>query len=178
MSVEELFGPDETDSENDEEDDNDVPSEHDDDSDFGDEAPPPAAPAQDDPAQEAQQAPSHQNNVEEDGHINAEGVDYRQPRPPFNGCAWSGVRNAFLRTDTLNTSRPRGSRPQGYIWVIISINGYRRTLAQTLADEIRLTAQMALRQRPQGTSTETALRPGRLEQLAAGNGLVHRCARS
>ena len=72
MSVEELFGPDETDSEKDEEDDNDVPSEHDDDSDLGDEVPPPAAPAQDDPAQEAQQAPSHQNNAEEDGHINAE----------------------------------------------------------------------------------------------------------
>ena len=44
MSVEELFGPDETDSEKDEEDDNDVPSEHDDDSDLGDEVPPPAAP--------------------------------------------------------------------------------------------------------------------------------------
>ena len=41
----------------------------------------------------------------------------------------------------------------------MSINGFRRTLAQTLADEARLTAQMAQRQRPQGTSTEALFGP-------------------
>ena len=43
--------------------------------------------------------------------------------------------------------------------LVVSINGFRRTLAQTLADEVRLTAQMAQRQRPQGTSTETLFGP-------------------
>ena len=152
MSVEELFGPDETNSENDEEDNNDVPSEHDDDSDFEGQEPP-TAPARDDqrPAQEDQEAPFNTNNVEEDGHVNADGVDYRQPRAPFYGCAWCGTKNAFIRTDEQNTSKPQDSRPQGYIWVA-SIIGFCRTLAQTLADEVRLTAQMAQRQRPQGTS--------------------------
>ena len=86
MSVEDLFGPDETDSEADDEDENDVPSQRDNGSNFEDEEPP-TAPAGSDPAPKPQQAPSNQNNAEEDGHINAEGVDYRQPRPPFNSCA-------------------------------------------------------------------------------------------
>ena len=159
MSVEELFGPDEADSENGEENDNDVPSEHDDDSEFEGQEPP-TAPARDDqrPAQEDQEAPFNTNNVEEDGHVNADGVDYRQPRAPFTGCAWCGTKNAFIRTDEQNTPKPRDSRPQGYIWVA-SINGFRRTLAQTLAEEVRLIAQMAQRQQPQGTSTETLFGP-------------------
>ena len=147
MSFEDVFGPGETDSEADDEDENDVPSEHDDDPDFED-GQPPTSPAGSDHAPQPEQAPTIENNAEEDGHINAEGADYRQPRAPFNGCAWSGVRNAFIRTDELNTSRPRGSRPQGYIWVV-SINGFRGTLTQTLADEARLTAQLAQQQRPQ-----------------------------
>ena len=157
MSFEDVFGPDETDSEADDEDENDVPSQRDDDSDIED-GEPPTSPAGSDHAPQPQQAPTNESNVEEDGHINAEGVGYRQPRPPFNGCAWSGVRNAFIRTDALNTPRPRGSRPQGYIWVI-SIGGFRRMLAQTLADEARLTAQLAQRQRPQGTTTELLFGP-------------------
>jgi hypothetical protein len=157
MSIEELFGPEETDSENDDEDEIDVPSDRDEDSDFED-GQPRTSPAGSDHEPEPDQTPTNENNVEEDGHINAEGVDYRQPRPPFLGCAWNGVRNAFIRTDELNTTRPRGSRPQGYIWVV-SINGYRRTLAQTLADETRLTAQLAQRQRPQGNTMETLFGP-------------------
>ena len=119
MSFEDVFGPDEADSEADDEDENDVPARRDDDSDFED-GEPPTSPAGRDhaPQPQPQQAPTNENNVEEDGHINAEGADYRQPRPPFSGCAWSGVRNAFIRTDELNTPKPRGSRPQGYIWVI------------------------------------------------------------
>ena len=114
MSVEDVFGPDETDSENDDEDEIDVPSENDNDSDFED-GQPPTSPAGSDHEPQPEQTPTNENNAEEDGHINAEGVDYRQPRAPFLGCAWSGVRNAFIRTDELNTTRPRGSRPQGYI---------------------------------------------------------------
>ena len=119
---------------------------------------PPTAPAGDDPAPQPQQAPSNQNNAEEDGHINAEGVDYRQPHPPFNGCAWSDVRNAFIRTDEQNTSKPRGSRPQGYTWAV-SIGDFRRTHTKTLADEARLTAQLAQRQRPQGFTTKNLFGP-------------------
>lgn len=82
MSVQSVLGPDETDSEDDEDDEvgDDARSQHDGDSDF-EGAEPPAAPAQDDesPAQEAEEAPSNTNNVEEDGHINAGGTDYRQP---------------------------------------------------------------------------------------------------
>ena len=134
MSVEELFGEDEADSEADEEDENDVPSEHDDDSDFEGGEPSPA-PARDDPAPEPQQAPSHQNNVEEDGHTKAEGADYRQPRPSFSGCAWSGTRNVFIRTDEENTPKPRGSRPQGYTW-LVSIGDFRRIYPGPVLDKV------------------------------------------
>ena len=157
MSIESLFGPEETDSEADDEDENNVPSERDSDSDFED-GKPRTSPAGSDHDPQPDEPPTNENNAEEDGHINAENVDYRQPRAPFAGCSWSGVKNAFIRTDELNVTRPRGSRPQGYIWVV-SINGYRRTLAQTLADETRLTAQLAQRQRPQGTGTGTLFGP-------------------
>ena len=64
---------------------------------------------------------------EEDGHPNVEGVLYVQPKAPFVGTYWSPVANAFLRIDRDNTSKPRGGRPQGYVFVC-SINGFRRTL--------------------------------------------------
>ena len=48
MSIEELFGPDETDSENDDEDEIDVRSENDDDSDFEDGQPPTSPAGSDD----------------------------------------------------------------------------------------------------------------------------------
>ena len=121
MSIESLFGPGETDSEADDEDENDVPSERDSDSDYED-GQPRTSPAGSDHDPQTDEPPTNENNVEEDGHMNAENVDYRQPRPPFAGCYWSGVKNAFIRTDELNVTRPRGSRPQGYIWVV-SING-------------------------------------------------------
>ena len=41
----------------------------------------------------------------------------------------------------------------------MSINGFRRTLAQALADEARLTAQLAQCQRPQGTTAELLFGP-------------------
>ena len=97
-SFEDVFGPDETDSGADDEDENDVPARRDDDPDFED-GEPPTSPAGRDHAPQPEQPPTNENNAEENGHINAEGVDYRQPRPPFNGFAWSGVRNAFIRTD-------------------------------------------------------------------------------
>ena len=69
MSIEELFGPDEADSEADDEVENDVTSEHDDDSDFED-GQPPTSPAGSDHAPQPEQAPTNENNAEEDGHIN------------------------------------------------------------------------------------------------------------
>ena len=41
-----------------------------------------------------------------------------------------------------------GGRPQGYIWALPSINGFRRTLAQTLPDEQRLAEQLRDAQQP------------------------------
>ena len=90
---------------------------------------------------------------EEDGHQNAEGKEYREPRTAFVGTRWNGIKNAYIRIDERNTDRPRGSRPLGYIWVP-SINGYRRVLSQTLADEERLNLQARNRQRPSGERLE------------------------
>ena len=85
---------------------------------------------------------------EEDGHPNVEGVQYVQPKAPFVGTYWSPLENAFLRVDRDNTSKPRGGRPQGYVFVC-SINGFCRTLAQTLLNEQRIIAQDARnRQQP------------------------------
>jgi hypothetical protein len=84
---------------------------------------------------------------EEDGHPNVEGVPYVQPKAPFVGTHWSPLENAFLRIDGDNTPRPRGGRPQGYVFVF-SINGFRRTLAQTLLDEQRIAQDARNRQQP------------------------------
>ena len=46
---------------------------------------------------------------EEDGHQNAEGIDYRAPRSTvFVGTRWNGIKNAYIRIDERNTDRPRG----------------------------------------------------------------------
>ena len=177
MSIEELFGPDETDSEKDEEDDNDVPSKHDDDSDIEGQEPP-TAPARDDqrPAQENQEAPFNTNNVEEDGHVNADGVDYRQPRAPFNGCVWCGTNNAFIRTDEQNTSKLRdGLKTAG-----LHLGGEHQWLPQDARADARGRGPFDCSNGSAPTASRhldrDALRPGRAEQLALGNGLVHRCA--
>ena len=94
----------------------------------------------DEPAPEAVPA-------EPDGHVNADGVLYREPRRPFTGTLWDALRNAFIRIDVDNRRLPTGGRPQGYIWVP-SINGFRRTLAQTLLDEQRLAEQLRNAQQP------------------------------
>ena len=75
--------------------------------------------------------------AEPGGHVNADGILYREPRRPFMGTLWDALRNAFIRIDVDNRRLPTGGRPQGYIWVP-SINGFRRTLARTLLDEQRL----------------------------------------
>ena len=36
---------------------------------------------------------------EEDGHENAEGLNYQQPRAPFAGTIWNGLQNGFPRID-------------------------------------------------------------------------------
>jgi len=77
---------------------------------------------------------------EEDGHENAEGLNYQQPRAPFAGTIWNGLQNGFPRLDQENLQRPRGTTPHGYVWSL-RINGWRRTLTQTLADEARLAEQ-------------------------------------
>jgi hypothetical protein len=84
---------------------------------------------------------------EEDGHPNLDGVSYVQPKAPFVGTYWSPLENAFLRIDRANTPRPRGGRPQGYVFVF-SISGFRRTLAQTLLDEQRIAQDARNRQQP------------------------------
>ena len=81
---------------------------------------------------------------EADGHVNAEGIIYQQPRAPFAGTIWNGLQNGFPRIDQENRQRPRGTQPHGYVWSL-RINGWRRTLAQTLADETRLAEQARTR---------------------------------
>jgi hypothetical protein len=85
--------------------------------------------------------------VEPDGHVNADGILYREPRRPFTGTLWDALRNAFIRIGVGNRRLPTGGRHQGYIWVP-SINGFRRTLAQTLLDEQRLAEQLRNAQQP------------------------------
>ena len=121
-----LFGSDDEDDEGDEnaEDDQDQGVGHD----GGGQADPP-------PAELA---------AEEKGHVNAEGTNYQQPRAPFAGTLWCGKENGFPRTDQENLRRPAGTRPHGYVWST-RINGWRRTLAQTPADEARLTEQARTR---------------------------------
>ena len=72
-----------------------------------------------------------------DGHTNEDQVDYTQPKPPFAGTIWNGLLNGFPRVVQTDTSAPRGQRPTGYVWSV-AINGWRRTLAQTLLDEQRI----------------------------------------
>ena len=81
---------------------------------------------------------------EEEGHVNAEGLNYQQPRAPFAGTIWAGLLNGFPRIDQENLRRPAGTRPHGCVWST-RIIGWRRTLAQTLADEARLTEQARTR---------------------------------
>ena len=45
---------------------------------------------------------------EEDGHVNAEGLIYQQPRAPFAGTIWNGTLNGFPRIDQENLRRPSG----------------------------------------------------------------------
>ena len=53
---------------------------------------------------------------EEEGHVNAEGLIYQQPRAPFAGTIWCGKENGFPRIDQENHRRPSGQRPNGYVW--------------------------------------------------------------
>ena len=109
------------------------------------------------PASESKEPEPDDVHGEEDGHQNAEGVDYREPRSTaLIGTRWNGIKNAYIRIGICSTDRPRGSRPLGYIWVP-SINGYRRVLSQALADEERPNLQAKNRQRPAGERLETLL---------------------
>ena len=81
---------------------------------------------------------------EEDGYVSPEGLVYQQPRAPFVGTSWAGKENGFPRIDQENLRRPTGQRPHGYVWST-RINGWHRTLAQTLADEARLAEQARTR---------------------------------
>ena len=40
--------------------------------------------------------------AEPDGHVNADGILYREPRRPFTGTLWDALRNAFIRIDVDN----------------------------------------------------------------------------
>ena len=108
------------------------------------------------PASESKEPEPDDVHGEEDGHQNAEGVDYCEPRSTaFIGTRWNGIKKAYIRIDERNTNRPRGSRPLGYIWVP-SINSYHRVLSlETLADEERLDLQAKNCQQPAGERLET-----------------------
>ena len=75
-----------------------------------------------------------------DGHTNADQIEYTAPKAPFLGTIWNGLLNGFPRVNQNDTSAPRGQRPTGYVWSV-AINGWRRTLAQTLLDEQRIAEQ-------------------------------------
>ena len=53
--------------------------------------------------------------VEPGGHVNADGILYREPRHPFTGTLWHALLNAFIRIGVGNRRLPTGGRPQGYI---------------------------------------------------------------
>ena len=52
---------------------------------------------------------------EEEGYVNAEGLNYQQPRAPFAGTIWNGLVNGFPRIDQENHRRPTGNRPNGCV---------------------------------------------------------------
>ena len=114
---------------------------------------------------------------EEDGHPNVEGVLYVQPKAPFVGTYWSPVANAFLRIDRDNTSKPRGGRPQGYVFVC-SINGFRRTSSSNAA---RRAAHRARCSEPSATSSARTSSSyfwcGSSERYSARNLVVHQRVR-
>ena len=97
--------------------------------------------------EDAEPAPVEDAAREPDGHVNPDGILYREPQKPFTGTQRNALMNAYIRIDVDNRRNPTGGRPQGHIWVP-SINGFRRTLAQTLIDEQRLAEQLRDAQRP------------------------------
>ena len=71
-----------------------------------------------------------------DGYVPPAGTRLKEPRgrkAPVR-TAWDELRNGYIRTDPNETGRPRGTAPSGYVFVE-SINGFRRTWAQTQRDE-------------------------------------------
>ena len=83
----------------------------------------------------------------EDGFVGPPGLVYAQPRTPYAGTIWRGDKNMFERINRDDVSKPKGTRPAGYIWNE-ELLGWRRTEAQTMVDEARLAAQAQARQQP------------------------------
>ena len=63
----------------------------------------------------------------EDGFVGPPGHVYANPRDtPYAGTAWRGDRNMFERINRDDLSKPKGTRPAGYIWNE-ELLGWRRT---------------------------------------------------
>ena len=52
----------------------------------------------------------------EDGFVGPPGLVYAQPRTPYAGTIWRGDKNMFERINRDDLSKPKGTRPAGYIW--------------------------------------------------------------
>jgi len=100
-----------------------------------------------DELQEGTTLPAPVEPPAEDGFVGPPGLVYAQPRTPYAGTIWRGDKNMFERINRDDASKPKGTRPAGYIWNE-ELLGWRRTEAQTLVDEARLAAQAQARQQP------------------------------
>ena len=99
-----------------------------------------------------------------DGYVPPAGTRLKEPRgrkAPVR-TAWDELRNGYIRTDPNETGRPRGTAPSGYVFVE-SINGFRRTWAQTQRDEsiATETAQRASSMPRDGPSSARSAKTGR-----------------
>ena len=74
----------------------------------------------------------------------------------FLGTIWNGLLNGSPRVNQTDTSAPRGQRSTGYVWSV-AINGWRRTLAQTLLDEQQRIAEQHNRNRTTRTTAGAAI---------------------
>ena len=101
-----------------------------------------------DDLQESTVLPAAVEPPAEDGFVGPPGHVYANPRDtPYAGTVWRGDRNMFEHINRDDLSKPKGTRPAGYIWNE-ELLGWRRTEAQALLDEARLAAQAQARQQP------------------------------
>ena len=94
-----------------------------------------------DESQESTVLPAPVEPPAEGGFVGPPGHVYANPRDtPYAGTVWRGDRNMFGRINRDDLSKPKGTRPAGYIWNE-ELLGWRRTETHTILDEARLAAQ-------------------------------------